>query len=532
MSKSPMRGLPTKTSTSKPKSPGIGRAPSPSHTLRVHAPSSPPRSPTTGHRQFVESPSSRKESPIGKGDRNSHEKSHQASLERVPSTMSQAAQMGDFPKFEHFTDVVEIVSPTRTSLKASNQKAAKPQLTVKNLAKFAIEKEDAPLHTAIKDLDYPCNDKSLGVNSFAEWSYFKNNRNYSKREVADIDAKLEEEYQASHVVHHTLRSNTANEKVRHHKHPIEIDRLLINSKSCNLWSDDLLNRIENQHKYKQEPEYKVIPKVKETKIHKLRMKNAKVALQKWFNAPAPASMASSVAGSNVSSVKTESKAKSRNFSPNRSGKASPSRSTVHTAGEADDSTIATDISGSVVFDHSNMSTSVLTGEISGIHTPADSGGAGAGAGAAPKGISRLPSTVDVLSPMMSRMPSGHIQGLSKMASEVEITGADSGAASPMPVGASLSKQPSGRKKKNRVKVTEPAPEEIKAALTVKRTSRDTSTALKGGTDETTMNDVLEHIHSKPPSRAPTRAPTRAPSRAPTRAPSPRGRQSVVDAADA
>ena len=131
--------------------------------------------------------------------------------------------------------------------------------------------ENRPVEIGYSDLEFPCNDSSKGVQHFNDWSYFKEN-------------------------------------------PVNITSMA----KSNIWSKDLLQRINNQQNYEQyvEPAASA-PIMKGTRAHKLRMKQSKAALIRWRNSTETASERSAVAGSSRASTRTHSKSPTRHTSPHK-----------------------------------------------------------------------------------------------------------------------------------------------------------------------------------------------------------------------
>jgi len=108
------------------------------------------------------------------------------------------------------------------------------RLDLHNLLQGHLEEEP--------DLDYPCKDKSKGVNDFRDWSFFK--------------------------------------RPQFHEPPV-------NAKHSFLWSSKLLERVANQKDYLQyEPEPKLTG-YKETRANLDRKKRAKKMLAIWKKKPMP-----------------------------------------------------------------------------------------------------------------------------------------------------------------------------------------------------------------------------------------------------
>lgn len=159
----------------------------------------------------------------------------------------------------------------KLSVAAARQPPPKPALTAKNLARFDAQKEmSAEKHVHIEDLEYPCNDASYGVRDFSSWRHFETHRNN-----IPLEHPVTDEYG----------------RVR------TVERELKNQKSANLWCESLLTRIEKHGEYQQEPPHPRMSKLRETKIHKMRLRAAKVAFNKWINAPSEPSEARANASS-------------------------------------------------------------------------------------------------------------------------------------------------------------------------------------------------------------------------------------------
>lgn len=147
----------------------------------------------------------------------------------------------------------------KISVAAARQAVPRMQLTEKNVERWEHKSEYLPEKVSVKDLEYPCDDKSYNVKDFSSWSYFRELRR---------------------------RQNALCAKEGEGKEAEDKPKVIYNAKSSNLWSEQLLLKIENHKNYIQEPKGEALPKVKETKIHRQRMKAAKLALAKWQNAPA------------------------------------------------------------------------------------------------------------------------------------------------------------------------------------------------------------------------------------------------------
>lgn len=172
---------------------------------------------------------------------------------------------------------------------ASRQAVEKPTLTEKNLKRLDVYNELNSSEILVTDLDYPCKDKSYGVNDFSSWSYFKDRKNnVIKKEL----------------IHNGLVEKTT------------VQRPLHNIKASQLWCDALLDRIDNQSKYAQEPEIKPISKVKQTKIHKIRMRAAKNAMAKWNNVSLASNVDANSTVDTVLAVDTRRFGRTRSSSPN------------------------------------------------------------------------------------------------------------------------------------------------------------------------------------------------------------------------
>lgn len=102
------------------------------------------------------------------------------------------------------------------------------RLDLHNLLKGHLEEEP--------DLDYPCKDKSKGVNDFSEWSYFK--------------------------------------RAQFHQHPI-------NMRHSFLWSDQLVEKVNKQNEYMQFTPEPKLTGYKETRANLDRKKRAKKMLAIW-----------------------------------------------------------------------------------------------------------------------------------------------------------------------------------------------------------------------------------------------------------
>lgn len=134
-------------------------------------------------------------------------------------------------------------------MKAYLQKGPRPELTSKNLEWLdrhqvaGVVDPDVP----VKRLEYPAHDRSVGVDNFSSWSYFKKQESIRKDDLGHVTSK----------------------------------------QAAGLWCEPLLARLDKQSSYHVTP---VVSKghlsgaqfQQENRAQKLRMRKAKVALNKWL----------------------------------------------------------------------------------------------------------------------------------------------------------------------------------------------------------------------------------------------------------
>lgn len=121
------------------------------------------------------------------------------------------------------------------------------------------------------DLEYPCNDSSLGVSDFSSWSYFQGG-----------------------------------------------DTKIVNAGSSHLWNKQFVNRIKNQMNYSQFIPKEELTGVRRNRAQDLRQKKAKAMLARWKGQKSSSSLVGSVGDSEPDTEmnKTQNR-KKKNTSPPR-----------------------------------------------------------------------------------------------------------------------------------------------------------------------------------------------------------------------